>query len=156
MTKFRSEPTWSGGDGLVPGSDVHRLFGRLVTFIVHGPPVPKGRPRTFTRGKVTRTITPQRTRDYESMVAEHALSALRVQHGGSWPMDARMHVMVDAYMPTRRLVDVDNLAKAALDAMNGVVYDDDSQVSRLTIERHYDPTNPRIRVAVEVLEPASA
>lgn len=130
------------------------IFGRFLVFTVPGAPVPKGRPRTFTRGKVTHTITPQRTRDYESTIRAQAHAEVYLQHGFKWPMRAAMRVTVDAYMPTRRRVDVDNIAKAALDAMNGAVYDDDAQVSRLTIERHYDPTNPRISVAVEALEPA--
>lgn len=38
----------------------------------------------------------------------------------------------------RRRVDVDNLAKFTLDAMNGTVYTDDVQVVRLVVTKVYD------------------
>ena len=38
--------------------------------------------------------------------------------------------------------DVDNLAKFALDAMNGIVYHDDRQVVHLTAHKHYDNNAP--------------
>jgi len=36
-------------------------------------------------------------------------------------------------------VDVDNLAKCVLDGLNGIAFDDDSQVSRLLCEKHIHP-----------------
>jgi Holliday junction resolvase RusA-like endonuclease len=33
--------------------------------------------------------------------------------------------------------DVDNCAKAALDALNGVAFEDDSQVAKLVVEKSY-------------------
>jgi Holliday junction resolvase RusA-like endonuclease len=35
--------------------------------------------------------------------------------------------------------DVDNAAKAVLDALNGVAWEDDSQVQRLVVEKSYGP-----------------
>ena len=36
-------------------------------------------------------------------------------------------------------VDVDNLAKTVLDSLNGIAFDDDSQVSSLIVEKHIHP-----------------
>lgn len=36
--------------------------------------------------------------------------------------------------------DCDNIAKAILDALNGVAYDDDKQVVRLHVEKEYGAT----------------
>ena len=41
--------------------------------------------------------------------------------------------------------DVDNVAKAILDALSGVVFHDDSQVERLTVEK-VDGDRPRVKV----------
>lgn len=38
-------------------------------------------------------------------------------------------------------VDVDNLAKTVLDSLNGIAFDDDSQVSSLIVDKHVHPMN---------------
>jgi len=48
---------------------------------------------------------------------------------------ARLTVLLIANPPDRRRRDLDNLAKAVLDGMNGVLYDDDSQIDNLIIRR---------------------
>lgn len=40
------------------------------------------------------------------------------------------------YLPDRRRRDVDNLAGAVMDALNGVLWRDDSQIVRLVVEKH--------------------
>lgn len=44
--------------------------------------------------------------------------------------------------------DVDNIAKAILDSLNGLAYKDDSQVSELTVLKIYDRVN-KIKVYLE-------
>ena len=41
------------------------------------------------------------------------------------------------YRYQKHRVDLDNLSKAVLDGMNGVVWVDDTQVHKLTLEKHY-------------------
>lgn len=48
----------------------------------------------------------------------------------------------------RKAGDLDNRAKVALDAMQGVVYERDSQVTELHMYRHDDKANPRLEVVV--------
>ena len=50
------------------------------------------------------------------------------------------------YRSDRRRVDSDNLAKHVLDAMNGILYDDDDQVVSLTIEKHIGQKRPRTEI----------
>jgi len=51
-------------------------------------------------------------------------------------IEGRLAVQVVAYPPDRRRRDLDNLQKALLDALEHAgVYDDDSQIDRLLIER---------------------
>jgi crossover junction endodeoxyribonuclease RusA len=52
------------------------------------------------------------------------------------PLAGRLHVRVLVYPPDRRRRDLDNIIKALLDALeHGGVYENDSQIDRLTIER---------------------
>lgn len=54
----------------------------------------------------------------------------------SEPLTGRLHVRVFAHPPDRRRRDLDNITKALLDALErGGVYEDDSQIDRLVVER---------------------
>ena len=57
------------------------------------------------------------------------------QIGKCKKLTGRVAVVIHAYMPNRKRRDIDNLIKPLLDAMTlAGVWDDDSQVGRLTIE----------------------
>jgi Holliday junction resolvase RusA-like endonuclease len=49
-------------------------------------------------------------------------------------------------------VDVDNLAKSCLDALKGIVFEDDNQVKLLIISKHYSKTNKVYCVIEKYLE----
>lgn len=50
--------------------------------------------------------------------------------------DTRLQVRIDAYPPDKRTRDLDNITKGLLDALqHAKMYEDDSQIDRLTIER---------------------
>jgi len=72
---------------------------------------------------------------------ERAQWALEVRWGRQEALEGPVVVHLVAVPPDRRRRDVDNLAKAVLDAMNGVVIGDDSQVARLILNRT-DPQAP--------------
>jgi Holliday junction resolvase RusA-like endonuclease len=112
-----------------------------VVFTVPGPPVPKGRPRMTRAGHA---YTPARTVAYEKLVRVCATGAM----GGRDPIEGRVDVAIDLFMPDRRRADIDNLAKGILDAGNGVLWRDDSQITQLVLRRDVDPENPRAIVTV--------
>lgn len=62
-------------------------------------------------------------------------------------LDGPVAVSVIAYRPRRR-GDIDNLAKAILDGLNGFAYTDDAQVVYLSMTRYDDARNPRVLVRV--------
>lgn len=97
----------------------------VFTFTIEGDPVPKGRPR-FNRSN-GRVITPKRTRDYEEHVGWAARS------NGVIKMEGDVAVWLD--LAFCRNKDIDNIAKSILDGMNGIAYDDDSQVAFLQVKR---------------------
>jgi Holliday junction resolvase RusA-like endonuclease len=120
-----------------------------VRIEVPGVPVPKGRPR-FGRGRV---YTPAKTKAYETVVALKAKEAMKGQH----PVDCAVGVSVMAYMPAPKKgspgmhvskPDLDNLVKAALDSVRGIVFADDSQIISLIAFKSYDP-DPRLVLFVK-------
>ena len=57
-------------------------------------------------------------------------------------------VELQFFLPDKRRKDWDNLAKNVMDAMNGIVYKDDSQVTMATIEKAYDKNEPGVYVLI--------
>lgn len=51
------------------------------------------------------------------------------------PLSGPVEVRMVVYPMAARKMDIDNVLKATLDAMTGIVWADDSQVWKLTIER---------------------
>lgn len=109
-------------------------------FTVHGPPVAKERPRAFRKGNYVGIYTPKKTRDYEEHVR---LSAP--------PMQKMTNVSCTLviFFQDRRRRDIDNVAKSLLDALNGVAWEDDSEVVELHLYRRYDKLSPRVEVVLE-------
>lgn len=118
-------------------------------FSVYGDPVPKKRPR-FTR--TGRTYTPKETMTYEAEVAKIAKAAMGNSEPLETPIAAYIYInyavppsyskkraeacLNGAERPKRH--DIDNVAKAILDACNGIVYLDDVQVVSLHVTKRYD------------------
>lgn len=58
-------------------------------------------------------------------------------------------VRIDYYFPDKRRRDVTNYDKVLLDAMQGIVYNDDNQIQTITMSKNIDEKNPRTEVDVE-------
>lgn len=133
-----------------------------VTLIIPGIPIAKGRPRFTNIGGFMRAYTPKKTRDYENFVASIALKAMeRIP-----PFDCPIKVLATAYLPIPQMSmkkisdaiagyilpakkpDLDNLAKAALDACNGIVWRDDALICSLLVKKRY-ATNPRLELTIK-------
>lgn len=146
---------------------------RELSFFVPGKPCGKGRPRFSTcRGRV-HAFTPKATRDYEELVAVMATLA-RAKHAWATPSSAPVLVKIEARFPALRgwskaqkvqaeagllhpkKPDIDNIAKTILDASNGLVFADDSQVQRLDVRKRYARAGEECGVLVRVVELESA
>lgn len=124
-----------------------------LQFEVKIKPVGKARPRAGVHG----FYTPKKTADYEALIAGAALEAMKqaglrvadkpvsvtlrftFEPPKSWTKAARMAAL--AGMPHTSKPDGDNLEKAVLDAMNGVVYRDDCLVWQSTRVKMYGAEN---------------
>ena len=119
-----------------------------AAFLVPGKPTPKQRAR---KGKGGRWYTPKATADYERLVGLCGLRARAtwtVDAGEPWPMGAAYEVQMRIVPATRRRLDVDNVAKSILDGLNRVLWSDDSQVVKLTVERAEPSRGPHVSVLV--------
>jgi Holliday junction resolvase RusA-like endonuclease len=133
-----------------------------IEFTVPGDPKGKGRPRFSRVGKFTKTYTDAKTKMYEDKVASAARLAMFPHEPLKTPVAVFMLIgmpipasyskkrkqdcLLDVEMPCKK-PDIDNIAKGILDAMNGIVYKDDVQVIRLTLQKHYS-TEPSVYIMV--------
>ena len=162
---------------------------RKIEFFVPGTPVGKGRPRAARRGAGVVMFTPEKTADYEALVAETASNAMRAENSIRWgelygfglasairaeaipPLTGPLAVMLEMQFPVpaswskakraRALAgvewhtskpDADNVAKAILDACNGVVFRDDAQVVMLIATKAFSK-EPGVQVVIREVQP---
>jgi Holliday junction resolvase RusA-like endonuclease len=105
-----------------------------IQFTVQGKPVPYERVASAKSGK---KYTPPASIRYRKLVAWVALEARQKHEAWPPPCATAFAVLVYVYRPPtkgkRRAGDIDNYAKQTLDALNGVLFDDDSQVRRIGV-----------------------
>ena len=130
-------------------------MGEPITIIVPGTPVPKGRPR-FGTG---RAFTPKKTKDYEQTVGWEARIVMR----GRKPILGAVELYVVAYVarpplrrtrPGRRPVskpDGDNYLKIAMDAISGIIWKDDCQVTDMLCRKRFH-AEPHLLILVKEIE----
>lgn len=123
-------------------------------FIIRGKPTGKGRPRFARNGHCW---TPDKTVAYEREIKLAYWEAYGRRH---FSADKALAVEIVLYYvrpksmtKAKRLMaqrgilrpvvkpDVDNVAKAILDALNGVAFADDRQIVQLSCEKWYDVTD---------------
>ena len=65
------------------------------------------------------------------------------------PLKTPLRAVLGLWHGTRRVTDIDNFNKLVLDALTGLVYEDDSQIVELTITKGYDKERPRVEVKID-------
>ncbi len=116
-----------------------------VKFIVPGPPVAKQRPRL---GKGGRVYTPNKTKNYESLVAYHYKGnpsfkdqylkieiLFKFEVPKSYSKKKRSDALNGILRPQR--ADIDNYIKSILDGLNKVAWEDDRMVCVVHAEKVY-------------------
>ncbi len=64
------------------------------------------------------------------------------------PIADDLEITVTLYFGTKRKHDIDNYCKLLLDSLTGVLWVDDSQITKMTIEKLYSKENPRIELVI--------
>lgn len=127
-----------------------------VSFIVHGKPVSKERPR-FAKGH---TYTPRKTLDYEREVAcAYLVAAHGTKLHGALSLKARIYMqtpksyskklkeLLEGKPYCKKSGDIDNITKSLMDGMQDAAYDDDCQIYSLNIKQFYS-VNPRAEIEI--------
>jgi len=124
----------------------------MITFKVDGDPVGKQRARYAKRGNFVQTYTPDKTRNYESLIKEAAIQAMGSNEILETPVNLYLYIRapIPKSLPKKRLEaclnglekpikkpDASNVLKSVEDAMNGVVYKDDSQIVNIHVTKVY-------------------
>lgn len=123
-----------------------------VEFEVPCRPRGKGRPRATSAGKHTRMYTDAKTIAFENLIMacfrEHGVvemfprEPIRIQIRAyfvprkSWPKWKRESANAGT-LPMMQTPDTDNIAKVVMDALNGLAYHDDSQVTEIDATKAY-------------------
>lgn len=142
----------------------------MTSFIVPGIPHAQGRPRA---GKIkygnkkgqTVLYDPKESKEYKQYVA-----LIAKQYAPKIPYDGPLSVRLKIYRQIPKSTskkdralyiegikrpvvkpDTDNYAKSVLDACNGIIFKDDSQVTDLFASKYYSD-NPRIEIDIQELD----
>lgn len=103
-----------------------------ISFFVPVSPVPMSRPRFGKGGGI---YYPARVKDFVHTVSHHAALAARVHHWSTLNENVFVALSFSKKNIGINCGDVDNLAKGVLDAMNGIIYDDDRHIINLFVSK---------------------
>ena len=136
----------------------------ILKLIIPGEPCAQGRPRFSTHGGFVKAYDPAKSRNYKAFVKYVATHEAQKQGWGYTELPLSMSVI--AYMgipkskskkfreaamagserPTKK-PDLSNIVKGVEDALNGLLYKDDSQIVNLALEKYYSE-EPRLEVTL--------
>lgn len=134
----------------------------MIKFTVLGDPVAQGRPRATAINGRARMYDPGKSRDYKNY-----LRLVASEYAPEKPLEGALDVRIDIYRqipksfsrkkiqqaeegllrPTTKS-DVDNYAKTVMDALNKIIWVDDSQIVSLIANKWYSG-KPRVEIEVK-------
>ena len=129
-----------------------------ISFTVLGVARPKGSTKAFMRPGMKFPIV---TSDNKSVKGwEDSVRAAIQQHAAGVFFRGPVVVRIDFHLPRPKTLprkvrdhckkpDLDKLARGSLDAMTGVLWNDDAQVVDLHVVKHYAGTQPQACILVE-------
>nr|DAF77648.1 MAG TPA: Endodeoxyribonuclease RusA [Caudoviricetes sp.] len=135
-----------------------------VSITVLGEPVAQGRPRFAKRGSFVTAYDPPQSAKYKNTIRQELLPLIANKDFKSFdgPCSLELHVYRSIpksfgrkkqfaaangeIRPTTR-PDTDNYVKGILDALNGIVVKDDSQIVDIVAQKFYSDT-PRIDIVI--------
>lgn len=134
----------------------------MIALMIKGVPVPQGRPRfriVTPKGKkpFVSVYDPETSRKWKEEVMRQAVASGHEMLEGALSMELIFYMPRPKSLPKKieyhvKKPDVDNLAKAVKDAMEGVFYKNDSQVCTLRVKKVYCEDHPGVYVRIETLE----
>jgi crossover junction endodeoxyribonuclease RusA len=91
-----------------------------------------------------RQVVSAEAREYKEAVGWIVRKAMRE------PLTGDVAVTVEVYRP-RKSRDLDNCLKIVFDALNGIAYNDDNQITEIYAFRYDDKANPRVNLTIAAI-----
>lgn len=134
---------------------------KIFSFFLHGIAIAQGRPRFRRTGTFVQTYDPKKSKDWKEMVGWQG-KEIKKKNGWAMiegPIEASIKFMLQRpkSLPKRieyhvKKPDCENLSKAIFDALEGIMYKNDSQIWKLSIEKHYETALPGVSVVLRECE----
>lgn len=133
--------------------------------VIDGKPEPQLRPRATRMGNSIRLYDPKKTADYKKYVKASAQAQWTQEpFTGPLEVDIRIYRQIPKSTSKKRrqakndgLIrpivkpDIDNYTKMILDGLNGITWQDDSQVVMLSANKYYSD-DPRVEIEIRELD----
>lgn len=116
----------------------------MIQLTIYGTPIPQGSLRAFKHAKTGAVITTSdnvKTKPWKQQVSLMAISEMRGEM-----IEGPVTLRLSFFLPKPKSVkrahptvkpDIDKLARAVLDALTGIVYRDDAQVTSVLAQKFY-------------------
>lgn len=140
-----------------------------VELTILGTPVGKQRPRVSMANGIVRTYTPNKTTNYETLIAHEYMSKYK---GQMFEINEPIYAIVKAYFGLNKSdygkkglnksgrekisqqfstthIDIDNILKSVFDALNKICYPDDKQIVRVISTKEWTMETPRVEIVLE-------
>ena len=110
----------------------------LTIITLYTKPIPVNQRTMICRGHQTSSLKWKQTKVSLSYEVLNAWKEPRLTES--------VEVYIVQYFGDKRKRDIDAYIKILLDSMSGIVYDDDSQIMKMTVLKLYDKDNPRTEI----------
>ena len=140
----------------------HGDVSRMIRFTVPGEPVAQGRPKFTTKSGFPRAYDPEKSRSYKEYVRYTA-----AEYAPDIPFDGPLVLTIDVYrsipksFSKKKIIEAENrllrpitkpdgsnYQKLIEDAMNGIIWRDDSQLVDIWVSKWYSIL-PRVEITVK-------
>lgn len=125
--------------------ELNRKFA-LSLEIEEIPPTVNNVWRHTFKGGFVRVYTTKEGKEFTRRLSQKVPKSLFLPYLGD------LRAVIHLTFPTKRKCDVDNYNKVVLDALNGKVYNDDSQITELHVYKSYEKNKPKTEILIERLD----
>jgi len=66
------------------------------------------------------------------------------------PLEEPLEIILNFYFSDKKKRDWDNYNKLVCDAMEGIIFLNDSQIQKATVIKGYDKENPRVEIIIKI------
>ena len=146
--------------------DDDEAVNNVVEVVIRGEPVAQGRPRFSRHGGFVSVRDPEKSKSYKQLIYTELLAQLTARKAKQFPKEHPLFACIISYrhipkdfrksrreeaengdeLPVTK-PDTDNYIKIALDALNKLLFRDDSAVTTIFSEKRYS-SNPRMEITV--------